>query len=49
MTDVPLNTLTVFNGTTDAQAHTFSYWLANGNYAPVQAAIDAFITQTFDQ
>lgn len=49
VTDVPLNTVTVFNGSTDAAAHTFSYWLGNGTYQPIQTTIDAFITQTFEQ
>jgi hypothetical protein len=47
VTDMPLTTLTMFVGTTDAQAHTFSYWIANSGYAAVQAEIDEFLATHF--
>jgi hypothetical protein len=45
--DMPLTTLTMFVGSTEAQAHTFSYWVANNGYAAVQAAIDGFLATHF--
>jgi len=47
VTDMPLTTLTMFVGSTDAQAHTFSYWVANNGYAAVQAEIDDFLATHF--
>ena len=47
VTDMPLTTLTMFVGNTDAQAHTFSFWVANNGYAAVQAEIDDFLATHF--
>ena len=47
VTDMPLTTLTMFEGSTEAQAHTFSYWEANGGYAAVEAEINGFLTTHF--
>jgi hypothetical protein len=47
VTDMPLTTLTMFEGNTDAQAHTFSYWVAENAYAGVQAEIDHFLATHF--
>jgi hypothetical protein len=46
-TDMPLTTLTMFVGNTDAQAHTFSYWVANNGYAAIQAEIDDLLATHF--
>lgn len=45
--DVPTTTVTVFDGGTDAHAHSFSYQGGLGAYAPVNAAIEQFIDQVF--
>jgi hypothetical protein len=45
--DIPLTTVTVARGATDAVAHTFSYWFAGAPYDKVEAVIDAFIKKTF--
>lgn len=47
VTDVPLHTLTMLDGTPDAVAHTFSYWLGDGGYAPVDALLENFIATQF--
>jgi hypothetical protein len=47
VTDVPLNTLTYLRGTQDARAHTFSYWLGDGEYAQVDALLQNFIVEQF--
>lgn len=50
VTDIPMTTVTVFQGLrgfTDAQAHSFSYWLPVGDYAEVQETVDQFLCQTF--
>ena len=47
VTDTPLTTLTMFVGSTDAQAHTFSYWVASNGYAAIQAEIDDFLATHF--
>jgi hypothetical protein len=45
--DMPMTTVTVSRGATDAQSHTFSYWFGDGSYGKVQQTIDAFIQKTF--
>lgn len=45
--DVPLTTVTVLRGGPRAQAHTFSYWLPSGAYAPVQDVIDQALATYF--
>jgi len=45
--DVPLTTVTVFSGTTDAKAHTFSYWLGSGSYSGVQGVVSSFFSTHF--
>lgn len=45
--DVPLNTVTIFDGRTDADAHTYSYWIAIDEYAGVGALISNFIATHF--
>jgi hypothetical protein len=40
-------TLTTIVGSTDAQAHAFSYWVAEDAYAQVQDTIDAFLVTNF--
>lgn len=47
VTDVPLNTLTMFRGGPDATAHTFSYWIGDGDYAGVDGVIQQFIVDKF--
>jgi len=43
--DIPLTTVTVFKGTTDASAHTFSYWIGTGNYGKIAQIISDFATK----
>ncbi len=45
--DIPLSTLTVFQGETNANAHTFSYWAGLGAYAPIDAAVNQFVATHF--
>lgn len=45
--DVPLRTVTVFDGEQDALSHTFSYWIESGPYAGVQAIVDAVMKAWF--
>lgn len=48
VTDVPLTTVTVLSGATDASAHTFSYWTASTRtHKSVQDLIAAFVTEVF--
>ena len=47
VTDMPLTTLTMFVGNTDAQAHSFSYWVASDGSAAIQAEIDKFLATHF--
>jgi hypothetical protein len=42
VSDVPLTTVTVLKGDTNARAHTFSYWLAIDDYAAVGQVLDDF-------
>lgn len=43
VSDVPLQTLTVFRGDGDAYAHSFSYWLGTGPHAAANAAVQDFV------
>ena len=45
--DVPLHTLTVFRGATDAKAHTFSWWVPEKEYATFEQLLDGFIATHF--
>jgi hypothetical protein len=47
--DVPLRTLTVFDGETDARAHTVSYWINSDMYAGLDEALEQFITGHFNE
>lgn len=47
VTDVPLRTLTFLRGGQDTRAHTFSYWLGDGDYAAVDALLEDFIAEQF--
>lgn len=47
--DIPMTTVTLFDGTTDARAHSFSYWLPTGDYEEVQQTIDLFIHRAFPE
>ena len=40
--DLPLTTVTVFRGDTDAKAHTFSYWVGIKNYGTIAQIISDF-------
>ncbi len=46
-TDVPLSTLTVLRGGTDAVAHTYSYLFGTGGYAAPQQVIDNLMSTHF--
>jgi len=41
--DVPLQTLTVLRGATDARAHTYSWWLPVGSCAPIEQRLSTFV------
>ena len=43
VSDVPLTTVTVFVGDTDAKADTFSYWLGTGAYTTIDQKIASFM------
>jgi hypothetical protein len=43
VSDVPLKTITILDGGSDAYAHTFNYWLGHDKYAAPDAAIGSFI------
>ena len=45
--DTPLSTLTVMRPLTDARAHTFSWWSADGSYAPIEQLLNNFIANAF--
>ncbi len=47
VTDVPLHTLTMMQGAQDARAHTFSYWVGDGEYAVIDALLEEFIVEQF--
>ena len=42
--DIPLTTVTVFRGDTNARAHTFSYWTNDAEYAALGQVISDFMT-----
>ena len=47
--DVPLKTLSLFRSAkTDTRVHTFSWWFALNEYAPIQQRIDQFIQTNFN-
>jgi hypothetical protein len=45
--DSPLKTLTLLRGTTDAPAHTFSWYDTVGPYLAIEQAMNDFITKHF--
>lgn len=47
VTDVPLHTLTLLGGGQDATAHSFSYWVGDGDYAAVDTLIADFVAEQF--
>lgn len=47
VSDVPLTTVTLFSGGTNAQAHTYSYWLGWDNYAAADDVLSEFIEVHF--
>jgi len=42
--DIPLTTVTVFKGNTNARAHTFSYWIGIKGYGKIAQIISDFST-----
>lgn len=46
--DVPLLTVTVLDPTSDASAHTFSYWLGHGPYAAVDTLMDRLLAKVHE-
>lgn len=40
--DIPLTTVTVFKGNTNAKAHTFSYWVGIKGYGQIAQIISDF-------
>ncbi len=47
VSDVPLNTVTVLSGGTDARAHTFSFFLAIKQHGAVKTLLETFIATHF--
>ena len=47
VTDMPLSTLTLMRATTDASAHTYSWWVGQGAYGPVEDILQNFVATTF--
>ena len=47
VTDVPLTTVTIFRGGTNAVAHTYSYWLPTGDYGGADAIVHTFLADHF--
>lgn len=47
VSDVPLQTISFFRGTTDASVHTFSYWLGAAPYDGVDNVITALYAAKF--
>ena len=45
--DVPLTTITVFSGATDARAHTFSFFLSIKQQGAAKALLESFIATHF--
>ncbi|MDF1800085.1 MAG: hypothetical protein P1V81_12980 [Planctomycetota bacterium] len=45
--DIPLTTMTVFRGATDAKAHTFSYLMGTSPYAAAQDVVDQLMADHF--
>ena len=45
--DVPLTTVTIFRGATNAVAHTYSYWLPTGDYGAADAIVQDFVADHF--
>jgi len=45
--DIPLKTLTLLRGTTDAPAHTFSWYDSHGPYMAIEQAVNDFIAKHF--
>ena len=41
--DLPMNTVTIFHGRTNAVAHTFSFFVPEGRYARILRIIETFI------
>lgn len=41
--DVPMSTVTIFHGKTDAMAHTFSFFVPEGRYEEILGMIEIFI------
>jgi len=48
-TDVPLHTVTLMNGVQDAWGHSFSYWIGDGTYAAIDAVLENFLAEHFNQ
>jgi len=49
VTDVPLHTLTLLDGTQDSASHTFSYWVGTEVYATVDQRLQQFVQQVFPE
>lgn len=47
MTDVALHTVTMLDPFLDMPTHTFSYWIGDGSYAPIDALLTDFIAAQF--
>lgn len=43
VTDVPLNTVTVFDAKTQTSCNTFRYWIGADDHEPIEAALRAFV------
>lgn len=47
VTDVPMRTLTMLDGSPDGAAHTFSWWLPTDEFRDVEGLLDAAISEHF--
>ncbi len=47
VSDMPLSTLTVMRGNTDSRVHSFSWFIAKGQHAPVEQILQTFIATNF--
>lgn len=45
VSDVPLHTVTVLGPTSDSTAHTFSYWIGEGDYASVDEVLGRLMAE----
>jgi hypothetical protein len=47
ISDVPLKTLTVMRPLTNARVHTYSWWIGEDSYGPIEQKLEAFVASAF--